>query len=305
MEQIREGEGRSYHQQDHQKPVSQIPFLVRKVEKGTNQTSKKWFVLAIIVGSVVLIGGGTLGALGLLHSHGMLSLPKWLSSAVGTIGHTPHFWSLWALTGGSVVLGGGLIAVGAVKLHQSRIKPPLIDKKSGNNSESQKSECDEGSIDDLLKKIDEKKSSPNINTNEAPLAPEIKPVEKPLAPEIKPVVAEPVVLDAVSIDEKGNGISISSSSPEHTRLFVSDKRWPEITQFAEKNLPPKTYLTVRFNNREYEDNPYNSGWIRKDENNQIFINFQINRKNVERLGKKYASEGHKEFMCPRGMFIGS
>jgi hypothetical protein len=77
--------------------------------------SKQWFLLAMAVGSLVFWGPGVFGTVGLLHSHGLISLPASmyrLASAIGTIGNTPHHWSLWALSGGGLAIGIGLLIGG-------------------------------------------------------------------------------------------------------------------------------------------------------------------------------------------------
>ena len=92
----------------------------KPAEQAKNQTSKAWFILAITVGILVVGGAGAFGGVGLLQSHGLISLPHWLSSAIGTVGNTPHFWSLWAIAAGGVLAGGGLIAVSSSKIHTIR-----------------------------------------------------------------------------------------------------------------------------------------------------------------------------------------
>lgn len=97
----------------------------KSVVEAKNQKSKKWFILAIVIGSIVVVGVGGFGAAGLLHVHNLVNLPQWAASAIGTIGHTPHFWSLWALTTGGVVGGGGFIAFGSTKIHQAKLAKKL------------------------------------------------------------------------------------------------------------------------------------------------------------------------------------
>jgi hypothetical protein len=94
----------------------------KSVQKANGQTSKKWFIVAIVVGSLVVIGVGGFGGIGLLQSHyGFSSLPQWLSSAIGTVGNTPQFWSLWTMTAGGALIGGGLIAFGAHKVRKAML----------------------------------------------------------------------------------------------------------------------------------------------------------------------------------------
>ena len=90
-----------------------------QVEQVKNQTSKAWFILAIAIG-ILVVGVGTFGGVGLLQSHGLISLPHWLASTIGTVGNTPHFWSLWAIAAGGALAGGGLIAFGSSKIHTIR-----------------------------------------------------------------------------------------------------------------------------------------------------------------------------------------
>ncbi len=92
----------------------------KKVEEAKGQTSKGWYVLAIVIGSVVFVAAGGFGTVGLLKSYGYITLNQsfeWLSTAIGFAGNTPHFLSLWAIAAGGVVVGGGLIALGSYKIH--------------------------------------------------------------------------------------------------------------------------------------------------------------------------------------------
>lgn len=86
--------------------------------------SKKWFRVAIAIGLLIVIGVGGFGILGLLQSHGLL---RWLASAIGTIGHTPQFWSLWAIAGGGLTVGGVLISIGAYQLSKKSVAISLDD----------------------------------------------------------------------------------------------------------------------------------------------------------------------------------
>lgn len=92
----------------------------RKVSKAEGQNSKAWFIVAIVVGSLIVIGAGGFGTAGLLQTHGVVSMPQWLVSAIGTVGSTPHAWGLWLTGVGGVVVGGGLIILGSVKIHHIR-----------------------------------------------------------------------------------------------------------------------------------------------------------------------------------------
>jgi hypothetical protein len=93
----------------------------KQVEVADNQTSKGWYVLAIAIGTL-FIAVGVFGVIGLLHAHGVV-LPQWLQGLtpiIGAVGNTPHFWSLWAIASVGAVAGSGLIAFGAIKIHQAR-----------------------------------------------------------------------------------------------------------------------------------------------------------------------------------------
>jgi hypothetical protein len=100
------------------KPVSHT--LIEEISQADvetgNQASEGWFIVAILIGSLVVIGTGGFGGIGLLQTHGLLLLPPWLSSAIGTIGNT----FLWTMTVGGIVVGGGLITWGAYKIHLRR-----------------------------------------------------------------------------------------------------------------------------------------------------------------------------------------
>lgn len=93
--------------------MSASPQEIRKEpfqlpQEVSSAPSKKWQIVAIAVGAV-MIGGASLGVLGLLQTYGVLQLPSWLSSCIGTIGNTPHSWGLWALSGSSLF---GLFLIG-------------------------------------------------------------------------------------------------------------------------------------------------------------------------------------------------
>lgn len=95
------------------------------VVEAKGQTSKGWYVLAIVIGSVVFVAAGGFGTVGLLKSYGFITLNQsfeWLSTAIGFVGNTPHFLSLWAIAAGGVVVGGGLIALGSYKIHTAGAK---------------------------------------------------------------------------------------------------------------------------------------------------------------------------------------
>lgn len=90
-------------------------FEERTVEKAEGQTSRGWFVVAMVIGALMVVGAG-FGTLGLLHSYGM-AVPQLLqpmASAIGSIG--PE--ALWGLTVGGGAIGLGLIVWGAYKLYK-------------------------------------------------------------------------------------------------------------------------------------------------------------------------------------------
>lgn len=93
--------------------VNKLPDQV--VDVTSNQSSKAWYKVAIAVGSLFLLLG-VFGALGLAHMHGLITLPQWMATAVGAIGQTPHFWSLWTVGVGGVVIGLGGIVFGIYKI---------------------------------------------------------------------------------------------------------------------------------------------------------------------------------------------
>lgn len=86
------------------------------------QTQIKWYSVALIVTGVVLaIVGGSFGVTGLLQSHGVINLPSsWLTQGFSIVGNTPHFWSLYVIAIGSVLIGGALILYNSIRIHQAR-----------------------------------------------------------------------------------------------------------------------------------------------------------------------------------------
>lgn len=78
--------------------------------------SKKWYRVAILVGSTVTVLLGGLGVCGLLQTYGLVNfshaLPG-LAHAIGTIGHSSAFWSM---AFGGIGIGGYLIGWGIYKL---------------------------------------------------------------------------------------------------------------------------------------------------------------------------------------------
>lgn len=84
----------------------------KEVVVAGNQTSKGWFVVAIIVGTLVVVGVGGCGISGLLHQAG-IALPQWLASAVGTIGCA----GAGLMTGAGLILGESLVVFGIYKIN--------------------------------------------------------------------------------------------------------------------------------------------------------------------------------------------
>lgn len=79
-----------------------------RFSKFSDFSSKRWGILAITIGSLILVVVGTFGTLGLLQSHQLLTLPhslQWLTmnSSLGLV-----------ITG--AILGGGLISFGVIRL---------------------------------------------------------------------------------------------------------------------------------------------------------------------------------------------
>lgn len=82
----------------------------------------RWYIVALLVaGLAVAVVGGGFGITGLLHSHGVVTLPQsWLTHAISTVGNTPHFWSLYAIAIGSVVGGTALVVYTSMRIHHMR-----------------------------------------------------------------------------------------------------------------------------------------------------------------------------------------
>ena len=100
----------------------------KSVEKLKNQTTKGWYIAALVVCSVVVLGG-IFGTIGLFQSqfHFLPSSFDWLATAIKFVGNTPHSWSLWALAAGGL-LGGAAMGFSSVKVHQARME----DKRTEN-----------------------------------------------------------------------------------------------------------------------------------------------------------------------------
>jgi hypothetical protein len=81
--------------------------------------TKNWYLIALTIGMLVISGSGSFGAVSLLQSYGIISLSNslpWLVSAIGAIGNTSHFWSLWVISGAGLLIGYGTLVASGYKL---------------------------------------------------------------------------------------------------------------------------------------------------------------------------------------------
>ncbi|MEZ5315614.1 MAG: hypothetical protein R3E91_05355 [Chlamydiales bacterium] len=98
-------------------------------------SSKKWAIVAIVVGTFFLTAIGGFGVVGLLQSHGLIALPhslQWLASAIGTISQTTHFWGLWTVVGSGLLIGTSLITCGILRIKKSLLSLVLDDFSKSN-----------------------------------------------------------------------------------------------------------------------------------------------------------------------------
>lgn len=101
----------------------------------TKPESKTGYIVAIVVGIIVVVGAGGFGGVGLLKSHKIISLSevnpflKWLSSAITSVGRDEPFWGLWGVVAGGVVVGGVIIAFGSYNIHGIRKQDKEIRQK--------------------------------------------------------------------------------------------------------------------------------------------------------------------------------
>ncbi len=86
-------------------------------------THQGWNYLALAVGSLVL-GLGIFGGVGLLQSHGLISISKPVASFLGKLGATPHHVSLWVTAVGGISAGGVLCGL---NIHKICKKNPIND----------------------------------------------------------------------------------------------------------------------------------------------------------------------------------
>lgn len=81
------------------------------------QPAKGWSITTTVIGILVVIGVGGVGTTGLLQSHGIISLPKGISSALGKI----PYEGLLTMAIGGVLGGGSLITYGSCEVHKARM----------------------------------------------------------------------------------------------------------------------------------------------------------------------------------------
>ncbi len=85
-------------------------------------THQGWHYLALAVGSLVL-GLGIFGGVGLLQSHGLISISKPVASFLGKLGATPHHVSLWVTAVGGISAGGALCVLSVYNISKKNPKP--------------------------------------------------------------------------------------------------------------------------------------------------------------------------------------
>lgn len=145
--------------------ISNIPYQGTVKDKAVvhanKQDAKVWHIVAIALAALVALGIGGFGGMGLLQSYHIISLPPGLASLISTVGNTPHFWSLWVMTGGGFLTGTSLIVLGFCKIHKTE-KPIKITDTNNKKTDSNNTEIDD--INNEIKEIN-KKINTNINTN--------------------------------------------------------------------------------------------------------------------------------------------
>ncbi len=116
----------------HQGPEEPIGDLEnREVTDAAKGSNKGWYILAIVVGSVFMVGSVSFGTVGLLQSHGLISLPQsfeWLKTAIAAV-DTPHSWSLWVMTGSGAVVGVTVIGISSSQIHKIRMAEKEEDRQ--------------------------------------------------------------------------------------------------------------------------------------------------------------------------------
>lgn len=101
-------------------PTNEIGLLGPRTIKPLDKQKCCSSCILIALGIATLVCVGGLGVAGVLQAHGITLLSKtfpFLNSAIGTIGHTPIFWTMAA---GGLVAGVALIAWGARRIHLAR-----------------------------------------------------------------------------------------------------------------------------------------------------------------------------------------
>ncbi|MBS0623774.1 MAG: hypothetical protein JSS62_04045 [Verrucomicrobia bacterium] len=101
-------------------PTNEIGLLGTRTIKPLDKQKCCSSCILIALGIATLVCVGGLGVAGVLQAHGITLLSKtfpFLNSAIGTIGHTPIFWTMAA---GGLVAGVALIAWGARRIHLAR-----------------------------------------------------------------------------------------------------------------------------------------------------------------------------------------
>lgn len=94
-----------------------------KAESKTTRSlpvTKEWSLTAITIG-ILVVGVGGIGTTGLLHSYGIISLPKGIASALGSINQA----ALWTMAVAGVLSGSSLIVYGLYHICSSSPNMPL------------------------------------------------------------------------------------------------------------------------------------------------------------------------------------
>jgi hypothetical protein len=89
-------------------------LLGKKVLTTKNQTNAKWCILAMSIGSLTIIASIGALAFGLLPSHILSALPQCFQPL------TSHIWVLYPTASVGMLIGGGLIGIGAYKIHRMK-----------------------------------------------------------------------------------------------------------------------------------------------------------------------------------------
>src|SRR5438552_872624 len=112
----------------HQSPDELKPALARQNPAFVNnQSTKRWCAVAIIIGVLMIVVIGGLGAASVIQAHN-IQTPHWLEW-LKPVSQTPGAWGSWTLTfGGGALIGGTWLAVGVYSLKKalSEGRVPLI-----------------------------------------------------------------------------------------------------------------------------------------------------------------------------------